>query len=144
MRDSWGARFNATSAASAESAGSPNPINTPPTRPGTSDRFMRVQDPLVSTYSSARKTAEPSDNNQLFRIFGLKHETTIRRYPSNPLSGLLTSTAIAMALPTLLDGKALSQEVQAISFRFSDPPHQPQNVPCRRLDAAPRRDHLPA
>ena len=32
----------------------------------------------------------------------------------------MTSTAIATARPTLLDGKALSQEVQSISFRFSD------------------------
>ena len=33
---------------------------------------------------------------------------------------MLTSTAIAPARPTLLDGNALSQEVQSISFRFSD------------------------
>ena len=33
---------------------------------------------------------------------------------------MLTSTAIATARPTLLDGNALSQEVQSISFRFSD------------------------
>ena len=32
----------------------------------------------------------------------------------------MTSTAIATARPTLLDGKALSQEVQSISFRFCD------------------------
>ena len=32
----------------------------------------------------------------------------------------MTSTAIASARPTLLDGQALSQEVEAISFRFSE------------------------
>ena len=32
----------------------------------------------------------------------------------------MTSTAIATARPTLLAGKALSQEVESISFRFSD------------------------
>ena len=32
----------------------------------------------------------------------------------------MTSTAIASARPTLLDGQALNQEVESISFRFSE------------------------
>ena len=39
---------------------------------------------------------------------------------SNRFSDLLSSTAIATARPTLLEGKALSREVESISFRFSD------------------------
>ena len=57
----------------------------------------------------------------LQNLFGLKSET---RDPavlfSNRFSDLLSSTAIATARPTLLEGEALSQEVESISFRFSD------------------------